>query len=283
MKVVLGGAYGNLGSDVFKELLKQGHEVVALDLAQKDMELNGKYEFHKVDVTKPETLKGLCDGADAVISTIGLTTTKSKLSNYDIDYKGNLNLLNEAKSAGVKHFEFVSVIKADQAGEDIPMFHSKAMFEKELKESGLNYTIVRPTGYFYDIVRQFKPMNDKGEGTLLGKTPVSCNVVSTEDFATFIVEHMLDENKQYNIGGNETYTYDEILDICFKAAGKETKIKRAPIFLMKVIAFISHLKNDGSEGSVRFLIWMQTQDMIGDTKVGDMSFKDYIYSVFKGA
>ena len=88
MKVVLAGAYGNLGADIFKALLKEGHEVVALDMMQRDIELNGKYSFTKVDVTKPETLVGTCDGADAVITTVGLTKGSATISNYDIDYQG---------------------------------------------------------------------------------------------------------------------------------------------------------------------------------------------------
>ena len=44
MKVVLAGAFGKLGSDILKELVKQGHEVIALDLIKKDIpEISGKY------------------------------------------------------------------------------------------------------------------------------------------------------------------------------------------------------------------------------------------------
>ena len=96
MKIVLAGAYGNLGGDIFQALLKAGHQVVAADMIQRDLGLTGDYTFKKLDVTRPEMLKGLCDGADAVISTVGLTKTSATLTNYDIDYQGNLNLLNEA-------------------------------------------------------------------------------------------------------------------------------------------------------------------------------------------
>lgn len=34
---------------------------------------------------------------DAVITTVGLTGASDKVTNYDIDYQGNLNLLEEAK------------------------------------------------------------------------------------------------------------------------------------------------------------------------------------------
>ena len=78
-------------------LLKAGHQVVAADMIQRDLGLTGDYTFKKLDVTRPEMLKGLCDGADAVISTVGLTKTSATLTNYDIDYQGNLNLLNETR------------------------------------------------------------------------------------------------------------------------------------------------------------------------------------------
>lgn len=109
MKVVLAGAFGNLGADILRELVKQGHEVVAADLKTKEISgLEGKYTPRAMDVTEPETLKGLCEGADVVITTVGLTGTSATITNYDIDYQGNLNLLREAQRAGVKHFSYIS-------------------------------------------------------------------------------------------------------------------------------------------------------------------------------
>ena len=95
-KIVLAGAYGNLGADIFKALLAAGYEVVAADMIQRDIGVSGNYTFRQIDVTKPETLKGLCDGADAIISTVGLTKTSATVTNYQIDLQGNVNLLNEA-------------------------------------------------------------------------------------------------------------------------------------------------------------------------------------------
>jgi uncharacterized protein YbjT (DUF2867 family) len=280
MKVVLAGAYGNLGADILRRLVKDNHEVVALDLAQRDLGITGNVTFKKIDVTNPETLVGVCDGADVVISTVGLTKTSATVTNYQIDYQGNLNLLNEAKKAGVKHFAYTSVIKAELAPK-VPMLHAKHMFEEELKKSGLTWSIYRPTGYFYDIVKVFKPMIEKGEVTLLGKKPVHANVISTEDLADFVVLHMLDENKMYNIGGKETYSYEEIANLCFDAAGKEPVIKRAPAFLFDVLAFVNKLKKNGKEAILRFSKWTLTEEMVGDTIHGDMSFKEYINESFK--
>lgn len=282
MKVVLAGAYGNLGADIFKALLAAGHEVVAADMIERDLGVTGSFTFKKVDVTNPDTLKGICDGADAVITTVGLTKTSATVTNYEIDYQGNLNLLHEAKAAGVKNFTYISVLKADKAPK-VPMLHAKYLFEKELKKSGLTWVIHRPTGYFYDIVKVFRPMIEKGEVTLLGKKPVHANVISTEDFADFIVKHMMDENVTYDVGGKETYSYEEIANLCFAAAGKEPTIKRAPAFLFDVLAFINHFKKNGKEAILRFSKWTLTEEMVGDTVHGDMSFAEYIKESFKEA
>ena len=161
------------------------------------------------------------------------------------------------------------------------MLHAKYLFEEELKKSGISYTIHRPTGYFYDIVKVFRPMIEKGEVTLLGNDPVHANVVSTEDFADFIVAHMTDENKMYNVGGKETYSYEEIANLCFAAAGKEPVIKRAPAFLFDVLAFVNHFKKNGKEAILRFSKWTLTEEMVGDTICGEMSFKQYIEESFK--
>ena len=154
------------------------------------------------------------------------------------------------------------------------------MFEEELKKSGLTWVIHRPTGYFYDIVKVFKPMIEKGEVTLLGKEPVHANVISTEDFAEFIVKSMMDANKTYNVGGKETYSYEEIANLCFAAAGKEPVIKRAPAFLFDVLAFVNKLKKNGKEAILRFSKWTLTEEMVGDTVYGDMSFAEYIKQSF---
>ena len=79
MKIVLAGAFGNLGTDILKELVKYNHEVIAADLNINELpEIEGRYISKKIDVTNPESLKGLCKNAEVVISTVGLTGISAK-------------------------------------------------------------------------------------------------------------------------------------------------------------------------------------------------------------
>lgn len=282
MKILLAGAFGKLGSDILKVLVHAGHTVVAADMVIRSIpEIEGKYTTKKIDATNPASLSGLCDGMDAVITTIGLTGTSATLNNYQIDYQGNLNLLNEAKRAGVNKFAYLSVIKAD-SDKTVPMLHAKAMFEEELKKSGITYMIYRPTGYFYDIAKVFMPMIEKGEVTLLGKKAVRANVIDTTDLADFILLHLDDENKTLDVGGTETYSYEEMATMFFQAAGKTPVIKRAPEWLFSVLAFVNKLKRNGKEAIIRFSKWTLTHDLVGDNQFGKLSFKEYINNQYNG-
>ena len=258
MKILLAGAFGNLGAEILKKLCADGHEVVAADLREGNIaEVEGKYTFAPIDATNPETLKGICDGVDVVITTVGLTGASTKVTAYDIDYQGNMNILAEAKAAGVKKFNYISVISCDEKGaEKVPMLHAKYLFEEELKKSGMDYVIYRPTGYFYDIAKVFKPYVDKGEMQLLkGYGTVRANVVDCPDFAAFIVERMNDVNATYNVGGKETYTYEEMAAMCFEAAGKPLAIKWAPIWLFGVLANLPKIKKAGKHDIILFSKW----------------------------
>ena len=283
MKVVLAGAFGHLGSDVLRVLVREGHEVVAFGrTVRKPEDCMERYEAVEADVLKPETIKGICDGAEVVITTVGLTSFSPEYTSYDIDYQGNLNLLEEAKRAGVKHFAFVSVLKAD-GNPKVAMLDAKAKFEEELKKSGLDWVIFRPGGYFYDIAKVFMPMIEKGKVTLLGKKPVHANVVDTPDFAEFIVAHMCDNEKTYDIGGKETYSYEEIAKMFFEAAGKTPVIGSAPAWLFDMLALVNKWKKTGKEAVIRFSKWTLTEEMVGDVIVGDASFAEYIKKCYEPA
>ncbi len=285
MNVLLAGAFGNLGFEILKALVERGHKVVAADLKEKENNgLEGKYVFAKIDATKPETLKGICEDADVVITTMGLTGASTTVTAYDIDYQGNMNLYSEAKAAGVKKFNYVSVIACKEPGaEKIPMLHAKSMVEDELTKGGMDYVIYRPTGYFYDIAKVFKPYVDKGEMQLLkGYHGVKANVIDCPDFANFIVDHMNDTNKLYEVGGKETYTYEEMAKMCFRAAGKPVIIKDSPYWMFGLLANLPKIKKEGKHDIILFSQWTLSHDLVGKDITGEASFAEYIKQYFGG-
>ena len=276
MKVLLAGAFGHLGGDVLRSLVNAGHDVIAADMVIREMDFDG-FTPMQIDMTDTEKLKGCCDGVDVVLTTVGLTKASEKVTAYDIDYGANKNLLDEAIRAGVKHFGYVSVLKASK-GKHVPMLGAKAMMEDYLKASGMTYVIFRPTGYFYDTAHIFQPKVEAGKVTLLKtKKPIKCNVIDTTDFADFIVEHMTDNNKEYDVGGTEEYTYEEIAKMFFAAAGKEPVIKYTPAFMFDLIIAMAP---KWKRGVIMFGKWTMTEDMVADIHTGKLSFSEYIKDIY---
>lgn len=57
MKVVLAGAFGKLGSDILRALVRDGHEVLAIDMIVCELaDVPGGYEAKQVDVTRPDII-----------------------------------------------------------------------------------------------------------------------------------------------------------------------------------------------------------------------------------
>lgn len=283
MKVIVAGAFGNLGGEILRALVNEGHEVIAADLKERKIDgLEGKYKFVQIDATNHSTMKGICDGCDIAITTMGLTGASKSFTAYDIDYKGNLNFYNECVKAKIKKFNYISVISCDEKGaEKVPMLHAKYMLEQKIKKGSIDYVIYRPTGYFYDIAKVFKPYVDKGEMQLLkGYGDVQANVVNCPDFANYIANHMMDSCKTYNVGGKETYSYEEMAKMCFDAANKPLKIKWAPIWMFSILANLPKIKKEGKHDIILFSKWTLSHNLVGDVKIGTSSFKKYINSYF---
>ena len=92
---------------------------------------------------------------------------------------------------------------------------------------------------------------------------------------------MNDKGKLYNVGGKETWSYEELARMFFAAAGKEPKISRAPVWLFDVLAWVNKKKKNGKEAIIRFSKWTLTEEMVGDTIVGDASFAEYIKNCYR--
>lgn len=170
-------------------------------------------------------------------------------------------------------------MKAD-GNDSVPMLHAKAMLEQKLKASGVPYVIYHPTGYFFDIAKVFMPMIEKGEVTLLGNKAVHANVIDTSDFADFILKHLCNNGITYDVGGTETYSYEQIANMFFAAAGKKSRVKRVPVFLFSILANVAKRKKNGKEAIIRFSKWTLTQEMVAENKVGKLSFRDYIKNCY---
>ncbi len=148
------GASGRTGILVIQELQSRDSNIRAFsrNIEKAKENISGDFEWVYADVTKPETLTVALQGVDILISTIGSTGgDNSEL----IDYQGSINFVDAAKESGVKHIIYMSSIGAGGAENFstviINLVTDKAMKWKSLGEdyirnSGIDFTIVRPGG-----------------------------------------------------------------------------------------------------------------------------------------
>ena len=274
-KVLVAGATGYLGRYVVKELKKQGYRVRAL--ARNVNKIEDLKEFiddvFKAEVTNPESLKGICNDIDYVISSIGITRQKDGLTFMDVDYQGNKNLLNEALKSGISKFIFVSVLNAHLM-EDLKVIEAKEKFVDELKASGLDYSIIRPTGFFSDML-EFLTMAKKGRVSLFGSGENRINPIHGSDLAEVCVNAINGNEKELNIGGPETYTYSQIAEMAFSVLNKKPKISRLPDWINKIIISLLRIFTSSKVyGPVEFMMRVMTMDVVGEA-YGRESLEDY--------
>jgi uncharacterized protein YbjT (DUF2867 family) len=227
-RVLVAGATGYLGGFVAREFKSRGHFVRALARSASKLypmkdELD---EIVEGEITVPESIEGICDGIDVVFSSVGITKQKDKLTFKDVDYQGNRNLLEVAKKAGVKKFIYVSVFNGpDLMHLDIVKAHED--FVQVLKASGVDYSIIRPTGYFSDM-GEYLNMAKKGRVYLVGSGNTRINPIHGADLAVTCVDSMEGGNQEIDVGGPEVLTYREIAGIALKVLGKSEKITSIP-------------------------------------------------------
>ena len=106
---------------------------------------------------------------------------------------------------------------------DLKGIQAKILFEDKLKESGLDYAIIRPTGFFSDMFEFFK-MAQKGRAFVLGKGKNKINPIHGADLAEVCVNSLNKSEKDINVGGPEMFTFKEIAELAFNVLNKKMKI-----------------------------------------------------------
>lgn len=245
-RVLLAGATGTIGRAVARASVAAGYETVCL---VRRAGLEDKFPGAAVrvaDVTDPVSLADALvnERFDAVISCLASRTGAPKDA-WAIDHQANLNLLEAARAVDIPQFILLSAICVQKP--KLAFQHAKLAFEEALINSGLTYSIVRPTAFFkslsgqLDRVRSGKPFLVFGDGKL-----TACKPISDEDLADFILT-CLDDPRRQNallpIGGpGDALTPLDQGQALFEALGREPRFKHVPVALISmIIAVLSGL------------------------------------------
>ncbi len=246
MKVFLTGGTGFVGSEVLRQLVSAGHSVRALvrEGSEDKLAVTDGVEIHSGDITDAASLVGALEGCDAVIHLVGIIREfpRRGVTFKKMHVKGTENVLEAAEEQGVSRYLHMSS-NGTRERSNTGYHRTKWQAEESVRNSNLEWTIFRPSLIFAqgsefvhmlsEVIRRLPVVPVIGDGQYRMQ-PVALKEVAS----TFVKALEMPEtiNKIYHLGGGESYSYDEILDLTSQAMGKGlvTKIHQ-PLFMIKPI------------------------------------------------
>jgi divinyl chlorophyllide a 8-vinyl-reductase len=250
LRVFVIGGTGTIGRATVQALVQRGHEVVCFvrpragvgaALKPEDTaRLLAGAEVRVGDVSDPASLardgfRG--EGFDALVSCLASRTGVPQDA-WAIDHQAHVDVLRAAQAAGVGHVVLLSAICVQKPL--LAFQHAKLAFERVLIDSGLRYSIVRPTAFFKSLsgqierVRKGKPFLIFGDGRL-----TACKPISDADLGNYLAA-CLDEPACHDrilpIGGpGPAITPRQQGEQLFALFGRPPRFKQVPVALLDTI------------------------------------------------
>ncbi|HEX2959617.1 MAG TPA: NAD(P)-dependent oxidoreductase [Chitinispirillaceae bacterium] len=247
--ILITGGTGAIGSVLINRLLSYDFKIRLLALPGDP--LTGSYSAESVDIrygdiADSRTLKDICAGVSVVIHMAAIILTEND-EDYDrINIGGTKNILDEACRSGVSHFIHISSASVIYT-KTTPYSISKRVCERLVKESGVNYTIVRPTlvygkkgGQEFDIflsnLKKFPVIPFIGRGDAL-KRPVY--VEDIIDGLIALANQPVGSGNVYNFSGGEAISMIYFAKFClFLMDTRYQMFLPIPVWLCKLSAVI---------------------------------------------
>lgn len=214
MKVLVIGGTGNVGSQVTRGLLERGASVRLMSRHARSTAPAG-VEAMAGDLEKPETVGPAFSGVDAVFLLNALSQSETAQG---------LTAVDAAMKAGVKRIVYMSVMMTP-GSESIPHFASKIPIEQVVRESGMEWTILRPNNFHQNDVAL-------KDGILNGvySQPVGSrfgiNRVDVRDVADAAVNAFYDRRhagKLYPVNGPRPWTGDDTARVYSEELGRPVR------------------------------------------------------------
>ncbi len=227
------GATGLLGAAVCRRLAEKGKPVRALVRPTSGAGKRQALERLGVSLVQGDlkdraSLDAACQGASAVLSTASSTLSRQPGDSIQtVDLEGQINLIDAARAAKVPRFIYVSF--TGNMDTDFPLRNAKRTVERHVKESGMTYTILRPSCFmevWLSPAVGFDFANAKAQIYGSGEKEVSW--ISLEDVAQFAVE-CLDNtaaaNATIELGGPEALSPLEVVRTFERATGRQFELQ----------------------------------------------------------
>jgi uncharacterized protein YbjT (DUF2867 family) len=227
------GATGYLGSEICRLLREQDKPVRAVVRRRSDPERVRMLtamgaETVEADLTDRESLDDAVRGAASVLSS---ATQIAREADFEgVDLEGQKSLVDAAREGGVDHVIYISLT----GGIDVPcpLERAKRTVETHLRESGVAYSILRPsyfmeawlgpaTGFDYENAR----VRVYGDGT----SAISFSLGDVAEFAVACVDNPATRNRVIELGGPEAVSPLDAIRIFEEVAGRSFEVERMPV------------------------------------------------------
>jgi uncharacterized protein YbjT (DUF2867 family) len=189
-----------------------------------------------------------------------------------VDHLGNKNLMEAAVRFDVRKFVYVSVY-GPELFRGLEYVESHERFVEDLKASGLNYCVVRPTGFF-SAFRIIVEMASKGRGNLIGSGEMKTNPIHEADLAVVCADAIEGDDKEISIGGPKIYSRREIVELAFSALGRQPKIGKIPAGMARFLAGLIRPFDRRLSAFASFVIRVNEVDVIAPA-AGNRTLEEY--------
>ena len=229
------GATGMLGGEICRLLGEQGKAVRGLVRATSNPETVARLSSLGVQVLRGDlknraSLEAACDGASVVVSTASSTLSRQEGDSIEsVDRQGQLNLVEAAEQAGVKHFVLISFPNVDI---DFPLQSAKRAVEDRLRRSQMVYTILQPTVFtevWLSPALGFDPAH--AAARIYGGGHNKISWISLQDVAKFAVaaiDNPRAKNAVFKLGGPDALSPLEVVRLAEQATGKTIAVQQVP-------------------------------------------------------
>jgi NADH dehydrogenase len=247
--VAVAGGSGFIGRAIVRRMAATGGIKARVltrnpDAARKRLD-SPNVEFVRADISEPATLAEALKDAVAIVDAVQFegypVENPARGQTFErVDYGGVVSLIAAAKQAGVAQFIYISGAAADESSSH-PGFRAKGRAERAIRESGLTYTIFRPSLVYGP---EDKVVN--GLAKALKFAPIfgvpgtghqKVQPVLVDDLAACVTLAIQGRghNGTYEIGGPDLMTFDEMMRIIMDASGHRRPLFHIPEGLMRAV------------------------------------------------
>src|SRR5215217_3416501 len=232
-KILVIGATGRVGGAAVERFLETGFEVRALvRRPEKGTRLRALgAELVVGAATAPDTLGSAVRGCSGIFSV--LAAGPGRGAPEDVEYRGNLNLLSAARSAGTGRFVYSSALLADHPlAQKVGAFREKARFEKELLAAkDVSSTILRPA-----IFMETLDMMLRGPVAFVpGRQRRPASWIAARDIARAAVRaFQANILGRHEIAGPDTTTFDGAFERLARGRGKGIQVLHVPLISLRI-------------------------------------------------